>query len=326
MINYRFNCFTKLILIIFISTPLLTACASAAPTMVPARQPKATPTVMRMNMEPIVKSYLANMPDNWGYATSILVANQKPFIVDVRLPEQYARGFIAGSFNIPLRTLARNLDALPGLDTEIVLVSDRGIESAVGMTILQLLGYKKAKSLFNGLEGWTQAKLTLTTQPVPALTRGPKPAVDATLLAVLDDYLNTYLPNNYGIVDLPMLKTEMSRRVLDYARDLPTSYEPGPPVIIDVSEPDEFAKGSIPGAINIPMRTVPQNLEMIPWEKPWVDQCGAVQLEMDRTYAPIVVVCANGHRSAIIMTVLQLLNFNSVEVLDGGLKTWNAGK
>jgi hypothetical protein len=47
--------------------------------------------------------------------------------------------------------LAINLQALPVKDKEIVLICDSGHRSAIGMAVLQMLGYKKAKSLAGGV-------------------------------------------------------------------------------------------------------------------------------------------------------------------------------
>ena len=50
--------------------------------------------------------------------------------------------------------------------------------------------------------------------------------------------------------------------------------------LVDVREESEFADGAIPGAINIPIRTLMQNLDQIPQDQ------------------PVVTYCASGHRAA----------------------------
>ena len=105
---------------------IVSACASAPqstanPTTVSQVQKNAS-----IDMKPILRDFLASLPADWHLVTSQDVAKTAPFIVDVRQPEDYNRGFIAGAVNIPLRELTKNLQALPAMDKEIVVVCDTG--------------------------------------------------------------------------------------------------------------------------------------------------------------------------------------------------------
>ncbi len=82
------------------------------------------------------------------------------------------------------------------------------------------------------------------------------------------------------------------------------------PTIIDVREPAEIQKsGYIKGAINLPIRTLLQNLDKLP--------------ALDK---PIVVYCTVGHRGAMAMASLRLLGYTNVRSLGGGLNAWLAAK
>ncbi|HEY9151517.1 MAG TPA: rhodanese-like domain-containing protein, partial [Anaerolineales bacterium] len=82
------------------------------------------------------------------------------------------------------------------------------------------------------------------------------------------------------------------------------------PFIIDVREPSEIqANGYIKGAINLPLRTLLQNLDKLPG--------------LDK---PIVVYCAIGHRGAMAMAALQLLGYTNARSLAGGFNAWAAAK
>ena len=74
--------------------------------------------------------------------------------MDVRQPEEYAKGFIDGAVNIAMRELAANLRALPAMDKDIVLVCESGYRSAVGMAVLRMLGYKNVRTLEGGMKAW----------------------------------------------------------------------------------------------------------------------------------------------------------------------------
>ncbi|MEZ4674935.1 MAG: rhodanese-like domain-containing protein [Caldilineaceae bacterium] len=67
------------------------------------------------------------------------------------------------------------------------------------------------------------------------------------------------------------------------------------PVLIDVREESEYAEGHIPGAINIPIHTLAQNLDKIPTDQ------------------PVMVYCASGHRAGMATASLQALGYSNVK-------------
>lgn len=78
-------------------------------------------------------------------------------------------------------------------------------------------------------------------------------------------------------------------------------------VILDVRQPEELeTDGIIDGAINIPMRTLGENLDLLP--------------DLDAT---IVVVCKGGFRATIAMTALHVLGYENAHVLVGGFGAWS---
>ena len=76
-------------------------------------------------------------------------------------------------------------------------------------------------------------------------------------------------------------------------------------VLIDVSEPEEFAKGHAAGARNIPLG----QLE------------GHKQLPTNKAL-PLVVVCPTGARAGRAAGMLRKLGYEKAQVLAGGLKAW----
>jgi len=78
-------------------------------------------------------------------------------------------------------------------------------------------------------------------------------------------------------------------------------------VLIDVSEPGEFAAGHPVGARNVPLA----GLE------------GAKNLPTNKAL-PIVVVCPTGSRSSRAVAMLRRLGFENARSLAGGLGAWRA--
>jgi len=76
-------------------------------------------------------------------------------------------------------------------------------------------------------------------------------------------------------------------------------------VLIDVSEPDEFARGHAAGARNVPLNSL-QGAKELPGNK---------QL-------PVVLMCSTGARAARAAGELRKLGHERAIALAGGLKAW----
>ena len=74
----------------------------------------------------------------------------KPMIIDVREPEEYARGHVAGAINLPPSELMAGAAALKDVpkDTPLVLYCVSGSRSNVSINILRQLGFT---NLTNGI-------------------------------------------------------------------------------------------------------------------------------------------------------------------------------
>ena len=78
-------------------------------------------------------------------------------------------------------------------------------------------------------------------------------------------------------------------------------------VIVDVRDPAEFRRATLPGATNAPFdETMAERI---------------AEVVRDRT-RPVVFVCGWGHRSAVAAISLRREGFRDVSYLDGGLEAW----
>ena len=76
--------------------------------------------------------------------------------------------------------------------------------------------------------------------------------------------------------------------------------------LLDVRTPDEFALGSLPGAVNIPLDEIRDRIAELPSNK------------------PIYTFCAVGLRGYLAYRILIQHGFKEVYNLSGGLKTYRA--
>ncbi|AYY15124.1 rhodanese-like domain-containing protein [Actinobacteria bacterium YIM 96077] len=89
-------------------------------------------------------------------------------VIDVRLPEEYASGHIAGAINIPLRELPTRLRDLPA--GQVITVCSTGIRSRRGAETVARLG-RTAFTVRGGTKAWTAAGYPIATGPEPGMRR-----------------------------------------------------------------------------------------------------------------------------------------------------------
>jgi rhodanese-related sulfurtransferase len=115
------------------------------------------------------------------------------------------------------------------------------------------------------------------------------PALQEALFGFL-----TNLPTDYHSIAPPALKTR-----LDAGER---------PFLLDVRETTEFEAGRIQGAVNIPIRTLPRNLDRLPSDKS----------------AEIVVICVSGLRATYVTMTLRLIGYTNVKTMALGMREWTA--
>ena len=77
-------------------------------------------------------------------------------------------------------------------------------------------------------------------------------------------------------------------------------------VVVDVREPEEYVKGHITNAKNIPLSQLDERLPQVAKNKA----------------VPVVLVCASGARANRAVAVAKKLGYDKAEALAGGLKAW----
>ncbi len=92
-----------------------------------------------------------------------LLANLKPFILDVRTPREFSAGHIKGATLIPISELAARLDELKGHRQDPLFVYCRsGNRSTVASKFLVDAGFEEVINLRDGFMNWSRAGLPIT--------------------------------------------------------------------------------------------------------------------------------------------------------------------
>ena len=243
-----------------------------------------------------LQAYNLTLPQGYGITsaedlTAMLVEKPATVLLDVRQPDEYTAGHLENSFNVPIRELGQNLNLLPDVSADIVVICQGGGRATLAATALGILGYENVKILKGGYGAWEAAELPTTTEVYTA-EAAAAPEFDPAIFEAVDTFLTT-LPEGFGLVSPPNLAAELADNA---------------PVLIDVRGIEEWNAGYIDGAQNI-----------------WINE---FMLRQDEWPAdkdtPIVIYCGSGYRGAIATVMMRLAGYTNVRNLSGGTNAWTA--
>jgi rhodanese-related sulfurtransferase len=76
--------------------------------------------------------------------------------------------------------------------------------------------------------------------------------------------------------------------------------------VVDVRQPEEFAREHIPDSVNIPLLELPDHQDMLP-------------ADLD---TPVLIVCARGNISLPGVLYLNSLGYRDAQSVTGGMGAW----
>jgi Rhodanese-related sulfurtransferase len=90
------------------------------------------------------------------------------------------------------------------------------------------------------------------------------------------------------------------------ALEMPALQRKGKSLLLDVNKAEDFARGHIPEALNMPLESL---------------NTGDIALSKHKEN-PVIVICQSGSRSAKAAKSLIKAGFSNVNILRGGLMSW----
>jgi rhodanese-related sulfurtransferase len=196
-------------------------------------------------------------------------------VIDARPARVFDKGAIAGAINVPDSAFDKHVDKLPADKAAAIVVYCGGLECVLSNNVaekLKKLGYSNVKTYPEGYPEWSKLYGS-----APA-----KVAVEAG-------------------------KEKGSISVASFERLLKEN--PAGILVVDVRDAKEFAKGSVAGAVNIPINQLEKQVDSLPKDK------------------PTVFICGTGARAGEAYDMIKLLKADlPVYFLDAELKFQGDGK
>ena len=259
---------------------------TAAPTTTTA----ATTTTEAFDLTASVDEYLQALPDGFYAIGDVQVFKDGveasgALVIDVRETSEYEEGHIPGAVNIPIRTLAENLDKIP-TDGQVYVYCTSGFRAAQSLASLGMLGYDNVLSYKPGWAGWTAAGEEVSTEAAEAPVVGA-PDIEPALLEAVNDYLSS-IPDGF-------YSAGKADGVLE-AASAGTS-------LLDVRTAGEYEKGHVEGAQNIDIRNLAMDFDAIP------------------TGTDVINYCGSGHRAGMSVAAVHVLGADNVKGYGGSYQS-----
>ncbi len=242
------------------------------------------------DLEAAVADYATSLPadfntegDTEAFKEALKV--EGAVLIDVREEEEYAEGHIPGAINIPLRTVAENLDAIP-TDQPVWVYCRTGWRANLVTSSLGIIGYDNVTTYVPSAVGWEEAGEELVTEGNEPEVFGD-PGFEPELVEAAHGFLST-VPDDYYTNSRDDVKAALAAGA----------------TMVDVREPDEYGEAHVPDAVSVPIRTIPANQGDVP------------------TDSSVFVMCKSGVRAAVALPIFHVLGYTNAQGYPGSFLDW----
>jgi rhodanese-related sulfurtransferase len=301
------------IALVLFTLPVIGACGDGEDAV----EPTPTTVVQVDEFEVVqeaVADYLADKADgkNGGNlpATDLYAllndgdTDNDPYIASVRSAADYAKGHIPGAVNIGFGELT----TLP-TGEDILVYCYTGQSASMATGILGTLGYD-VQNLLHGMSSWT-TDANVYVSRFDAATHQNDYNVETTANDATGTHEYPDIDNTTSSDEAAILEAAAESVTAKYitASELYGLINDGDddttPFIIDCRSSADYAAGHIPGAVNIGLGSIADNLNKIP---------------SDET---VVVYCYTGHTAGQLTAVLNMMGYDA-KSLKFGFCSWSS--
>lgn len=277
----------------------LVGCGSKVEDTTKKESPTTIVTENKNVVEDAANAYFANMPEDFykiSEKTFVekVKANEDMFILDIRQPDVYAKEHIKGAVNAPWGTaISDNLDKLPKGKT-IMVYCYTGQTAGQTVALLNMAGFD-AKSVNLGWDlgiSKVEGLKDVTETTANELAKVDSVEIKAEIKTAIENYfkgLDAVKATNFKNYKI---SEDDAKKLVD-AKDSSVA-------ILSVRSAEDYAKGHIEGAINIP------------WAKGMQEKFNT--LPKDKK---IIVYCYTGQTAGQTVAVLKMLGYDAVSLNSG---------
>lgn len=299
---------TTSMVLLLLSMLLLNACGGGeetAPTEEKTTTTTTTTTTVEVSEFEVVKDavadYLADRAGNMKASDLFMriAEGDDPYIVSLRSAADYAKGHIPGAVNITFG----NLSTLPE-DEEILVYCYTGQSASFSTALLGVLDYD-VQNLLHGMSSWSTDPDVFVSRFNAATHQGDF-KVETTANTATKTYDFPELDNTTSDDEDTILEAAVATVSPKYitASDLNMKIaEDEDMTIVSMRSATDYAAGHVPGAINIGIGSLVDNLN---------------KLDPD---SPVYVYCYTGHTAAQGASLLNLLGYDAYS-LKFGMCSW----
>jgi len=198
-------------------------------------------------------------------AKELLTGNESKYLlIDMRAPEDYAKGHVKGAVNLTIVQLAESIEKLP-MDVTLMLYCYTGQNCALAMVPLKAYGYK-AVSISRGFPSVEKAGFAMDAVAVAFKPADAKPPADPKAAAALAGIKENLMAvaKQMAAKTLVLSATDV-KTLVDGAAD---KY-----VYVDFRSTEDYDKGHVKGAVSVPLANLQDKLGTLPKDKTLVLYC-----------------------------------------------------
>lgn len=260
------------------------------------------PTEAALDMAALVSDYFKNMPEHIykipekDFVDMVKAGTTDMTILDIRSAEDYGKGHIKGAVNMPWGpAISEGLSSIPA-DKPVFIYCYTGQTAGQAVTTLNIAGFD-ARSVNLGWNfgiSKVEGVADVTVTDAATLTAGVT-EIDPQI----QEAMTAYYTGLAAVADTQYKNYKISEADLKTMVDAKDESI----VILSVRKAEDYAKGHIQGALNIP------------FGKDMADSFGTLP-----TDKKIVVYCYTGQTAGQATAALRLMGFDAVS-LNGGMGT-----